>query len=504
MARTLIAWSDRGVAGPRPSHHTSRPKRDAGPIVRLLEQPESVGQYEAATILATPAGEAPARELVDALASHIPRVELRVVPLVDPSDFTALFKGLEPVVQEATRLDEVDVLLSSGTPQMQTLWVILVKAGLLRARMLQVIPAAFVPSVHPRAIREVRLDIAGFPEIRALRDEVARLRAHSRVLGSHIIGDSAPMRTLANRLGRVAPSELPVLIMGETGSGKELIARSVHQSSHRSAGPLITENCGALTESVLSSELFGHDKGAFTGAAHAKRGLFELAHGGTLFLDEVGELSPKVQVNLLRVLQDGTLRRLGSERQIRVDVRVIAATHRDLAGMVAEGTFREDLFYRLQGATLHVPPLRERLDDLEALVASFLETVDSRVRVKREVWDALRRYRWPGNVRELRAEVMRWHVFCDRWVRVEDLDPSIVGGDEGPAAAHREPVRTTLADAVTDAERVAIVGALTETEGNLSKAARVLQIDRNTLKRKIRKLGVTHSRWPSGRPVEIG
>jgi DNA-binding NtrC family response regulator len=503
MARTLVTWSDRGVAGPKPAHHGARPARDRGPVIRLVDQPELAGQYETAIVLATTAGLQPAKELVGELRDRIATVELMQVELRDPSDYAELFRALEPVVDRLARHRELDLLLSAGTPQMQTLWLILVKAGLLAARMLQVIPAAFVPSVHPRAVREVELDIDGFPEIRALRDELVRLRAHARVLGDHLVGHSAPMCDLANRIGRVAPTELPVLITGETGTGKELVARSVHDSSHRSAGPLITENCGALTESVLASELFGHERGAFTGAVHAKRGLFELAHGGTLFLDEIGELSPKVQVNLLRVLQDGTLRRLGSERSMRVDVRIVAATHRDLRAMVGDGSFREDLFYRLQGATLEVPPLRDRIDDLEPLVSHFLAEVGSELRVTRDAWRRLERYRWPGNVRELRAEVMRWHAFCDRWVRIEDLDPRIAEGAATPARAR--PVAAAvraLAEVVGDAERDAIEVALAETDGNLSRAARLLAIDRNTLKRKIRRHQIAYRGRAAGRPVE--
>ncbi len=469
--------------------------------MRLVEQPESAGVYAKALVLTSEAGEAPARALLDELSEHIADVELVTVALTDPSDYAELFAGLQSTLTTLSRLSAVDVLLSAGTPQMQTVWFVAIKAGLFAARMLQVVPADFVPSVHPKVIREVELAIEGFPEIRALRDELVRLRAHSRILGGGLVGDSAPMRALANRLGRVAPTDLPVLIHGETGTGKELVARCVHDSSHRASGPLITENCGALTESVLASELFGHEKGAFTGAAYAKRGLFELAHGGTLLLDEIGELSPRVQVNLLRVLQDGSLRRLGSETVIKVDVRIVAATHRDLLAMVREGTFREDLYYRLQGATLSVPPLRQRLDDLEPLVSHFLREVDSTLRITRDAWHVVGRYCWPGNVRELRAEVMRWHVFCDRWVRVEDLDPKL---SAAPTAATSTGVAEPrpLAAAVAEAERSAIDIALQHSDGNLSQAARALAIDRNTLKRKIRSLGIAHRRVPRGRPSQ--
>jgi transcriptional regulator with GAF, ATPase, and Fis domain len=171
---------------------------------------------------------------------------------------------------------------------------------------------------------------------------------------------------------RVAASNASVLLVGETGTGKELVARTIHRLSERVAGPFIAENCGAFSEGVLASELFGHERGAFTGAAARRRGLFEQADGGTLFLDEIADTSPRVQVSLLRVLQEGTLRRVGAEQPITVDVRVIAATHRDLSALVAKGEFREDLYYRLCGATVRVPPLRERLGDLEGLVRHFL------------------------------------------------------------------------------------------------------------------------------------
>jgi DNA-binding NtrC family response regulator len=208
-------------------------------------------------------------------------------------------------------------------------------------------------------------------------------------------------------------------------------------------------------------------------------------------------------VNLLRVLQDGTLRRLGSETSIRVDVRIVAATHRDLLAMVREGSFREDLYYRLQGATLPVPALRERKSDLKALVTHFLGELGSGLRVTRECWQLLEAYTWPGNVRELRAEVNRWHVFCDQWVRPADLDPKF----STPSASSRGPAATVattepLAKAVALAEREAIATALSAAKNNLSRAARILAIDRNTLKRKIRKHEISFRALPTGRPAD--
>lgn len=510
--RLLLTWSDRGVDGPPPSHHKDRGSADRGPVLRLLEHTERRHRYHRALVLTAARGEARAHGLAAEMAEQIASVEVRALSLEDPSDYAALFAQLSPLVAELGPLAQagwqIDVLLSAGTPQAQTLWVIFVKAEMLRARMLQVIPAAFVPKPHPKAIREVQLDIEGFPEIRGLREEVARLRAETRARRATVIAQSEPMRALMTRVGRVAPSELPVLITGETGAGKELIARALHEGSPRAAGPFIAENCGALAESVLASELFGHEAAAFTGAHKAHRGLFEQAHGGTIFLDEVGELSPQVQAMLLRVLQERALRRVGGERTIAVDVRVIAATHRDLAQMVAARTFREDLYYRLSGVLLRVPSLRERTADLPSMIRAFQGEL-SQGKAQRPLtitpaaMRSLAAYAWPGNVRQLRSEVHRWSVFCDREVDVDDLSPEIVGAAPPPAARSSAPPAPApapaaghlaavepLAEAVQAAERAAIERALAVHAGNLARTASALKIERNTLKRKLRSFGL--------------
>jgi DNA-binding NtrC family response regulator len=528
--RLLVTWSDRGVDGPAPSHHQTRAAADRGPVLRLLEHTERRHRYARALVLTVPRGEPRARALATEMAAHVPEVEVRALAVEDPSDYAALFAALTPLVAELSRGEswEVDLLLSAGTPQAQTLWVIFVQAEMLHARMLQVIPAAFVPRPHPKAIREVRLDIEGFPEIRVLREEVARLRAETSATRSTVIATSEPMRALMTRVARVAPSELPVLITGETGAGKELIARSLHQGSPRAAGPFIAENCGALAESVLASELFGHEASAFTGAGKAHRGLFEQAHGGTIFLDEVGELSPPVQAMLLRVLQERVLRRVGGERSIPIDVRVIAATHRDLAQMVAARTFREDLYYRLSGVMLRVPSLRERTGDLPAMIRAFQQdTAPGRgarlLPVTAAAMRVLAACAWPGNVRQLRSEVHRWAVFCDHHVDVEDLSPEILGSQLSPtppsstttpssyrpraaaidaaptslAPSAATPASTSaatsirpLAETVEAAERAAIERALAAHQGNLARTASALKIERNTLKRKLRSFGL--------------
>lgn len=493
----LITWSDRGATGPIPSYHGRRPDTDPGPILRLLTRWESCPAYDAAWVLTTPAGEARARTLCKQIEQRAGKATCCVLPIEDPSDHEQLFQALGPLLQRIDRRHPSDrwhrdVLLSAGTPQMQTLWVILVQAGLLGARMLQVIPEAFVPKPHPSPVREVRLEIEGFPEIRALRDEVRRLRAEVSWNGKEIIAHSEVMRSLQSRAQRVAASDLPVLLAGETGTGKELLARAIHEASARASGPFIAENCASLSEGLLASELFGHEAGAFTGATGRKRGVFELAHGGTLFLDEVGDMPLTVQAHLLRVLQEGQLRRVGGESAVRVDVRLITATHRDLRSLVREGRFREDLFYRLHGATLELPALRNRAEDIPILIDHFLRRVPParKLDVRPRVIEALGRYSWPGNVRELRAEVMRWKVFCQDRVELDDLSPEILA----PRASESVPgapdagagvAIPTLGQAVRATERQLIEQALHAHNGNLSRAAAALGIDRHTLKRKM-------------------
>jgi two-component system response regulator AtoC len=475
-APLLLTWSDRAPER-RPGHHGARPAADRGPVLRLLA--ESPVRYGTLWLLATADNLRSTEVLAEEARAFVPDVYIHVVTLSDPSDYEQLFTTVRPVLA-ALPGGPVDVLLSAGTPQAQATWLLLVKAELLRARMLKVVPAAFVPDPHPHPVVEVRVDFAGFPEIRALREEIGRLRA--RVAPHGLVGESLPIVALRARLDAVARSDVPVVVHGETGTGKELVAEAIHKASPRAKGPWVAENCGAFAEGVLQSELFGHERGAFTGAAGRRRGLFEVADQGTLFLDEVGEMPLSTQATLLRVLQDGTLRRVGAERPIRVDVRLVVATHRDLAARVRDGTFREDLYYRLRGATLEVPPLRARVGDLELLVSHFL--AGRQLSPTPAVWRALRAWNWPGNVRELRAEVLRWGVFCEDRVTLADLSAELRGEDTREEPSEARAVRP-LANVVAEAEHAAIAHAMSVTEGNLSQAARALGIDRNTLKRKL-------------------
>jgi two-component system response regulator HydG len=277
-----------------------------------------------------------------------------------------------------------------------------------------------------------------------------------------------------------------VLITGETGTGKEVVARAIHDDSPRARAPFVRVNCGALADGVLESELFGHEAGAFTGALRTRRGRFELAHGGTIFLDEIGDLPARTQVALLRVLQEREIERVGGATPIKVDVRVIAATHRDLLGLIATNSFREDLYYRLNVIPIDVPPLRERRDDIAALVEHFVvKHAAQRSRVPRlhpDVVPRLREYDWPGNVRELENLVQRALVLAvNEWITVEDFCFTLPAPAPGPSDV-REEARAHEAEAL----RKVIVAH----GGNLSRAARAVGVPRTTLVSRAKRLGL--------------
>ena len=309
---------------------------------------------------------------------------------------------------------------------------------------------------------------------------------HGRAGTDCLVGNSAPMLAVRAALYKFAPVDLPVLVTGETGTGKELAARALHEMSSRRGRPFIAVNCGALPATLVQSELFGHEKGAFTGATARRVGLFEAADGGTIFLDEIGDLPLDAQTNLLRVLQEGTLERVGSHHTIRIDVRVVAATHVDLEEAVAQGRFREDLFYRLDVLRLHMPPLRERGDDVELLAKHFLAAFREQHRVRARGFDAsarrqLRAHAWPGNVRALLHRVRRAAVVCES----ELIDAASLQLHESAAAAavHGDG----LDDVRVQAEREAILATLRESGFNVSECARRLRVSRVTVYRLCRK-----------------
>ncbi|MCW5789304.1 MAG: sigma 54-interacting transcriptional regulator [Polyangiaceae bacterium] len=304
-------------------------------------------------------------------------------------------------------------------------------------------------------------------------------RAHPELVGS-----SPAMTQLIERIRKVAETELPVLILGESGSGKELVARAIHQDSPRAARALVVENCAAVPETLLESTLFGHVRGAFTGADRARPGLFELADGGTLFLDEVGEMSLGMQAKLLRVLESGEVRAVGSSRTQRVDVRVIAATHRDLVARVREGSFREDLLYRLDVLSLRVPPLRERKQDIRELAAHFIARSPSAARLSPAALRLLEAYPWPGNVRQLENELLRALVLGGDPLTPEHFSAEL----SEQRAPDSDTPNPTLKEAMTRLQRRLLEEALTAAHGNQSEAARRLGVSRYGLQKMLRRL----------------
>jgi DNA-binding NtrC family response regulator len=302
----------------------------------------------------------------------------------------------------------------------------------------------------------------------------------------HMVGTSTVMRALFNDIRKVAASSAPVLITGESGTGKELSARAIHERSSRAKGPFVAVDCGSIPQTLIQSELFGYEKGAFTGAAQRRSGRIEAAHGGTLFLDEIGDLPLDLQGNLLRFLQESTIQRLGSTRPIEVDTRVVAATHVDLEAAVKAGKFREDLYYRLNVLRLNVPPLREREGDVEVLAKYFLaqflkESKKKVIGYTTRALDAMRKHSWPGNIRELINRVRRAIVMCDgHWIMPRDLDLESVAAVQETFVLHLNKAREA-------AERKALAEALKMSDQNYSAAARMLGVSRVTLYRLLEK-----------------
>ena len=327
---------------------------------------------------------------------------------------------------------------------------------------------------------------------RALRRENENLRAQLRERYSlpGVIAQSEAMQSVLALVARVAPTDATLLIQGESGTGKEVIAKAVHHGSTRAARPFVAVNCGAVPEALLESELFGYVRGAFTGAAGSKLGLFEEAHSGTLFLDEIAEMPPPLQVKLLRALQSGEIRRLGTTQATTIDVRVIAATHGDLATLIGQGSFREDLYYRLNVIQMSLPPLRERREDIPALAEHFLTQSGNKLgrtlRLSPGALERLLRYAWPGNVRELENAIERAAILArSEIVEPDDLPPHVaVGLQLGPSPALAG--QATLADA----ERMHILQTLERFGRNHSGAAEALGIGRTTLWRKLKEYGI--------------
>ncbi|MCL2191895.1 MAG: sigma-54 dependent transcriptional regulator [Treponema sp.] len=318
-----------------------------------------------------------------------------------------------------------------------------------------------------------------------LRHRQMEAELERKRLSQNMIGKSPAMRKVLDTIGRVAPTRASVLITGESGVGKELVADAIHELSPRKGKPMVKVHCAALSSNLLESELFGHEKGAFTGAVSRRRGRFELANGGTLFLDEIGEIDQNLQIKLLRVLQEREFERVGGEETVETDVRIIAATNRDLKAEIERGNFREDLYFRLNVVSLNVPPLRDRKDDIPIMAANFLKEFskdnDKAVEgINEKAYSRLHAYNWPGNIRELRNCIESAVVMCrGSLITEDDLPPAL------QSAGDEDWVRVPVNISLEEAEKIIIRGAVTYHKGNKSRAAETLGIGRKTLHRKL-------------------
>jgi DNA-binding NtrC family response regulator len=387
--------------------------------------------------------------------------------------------GIETLSQMRDRGAGAPVIMMSGKAQLNDA-VRAVKLGAFQFLEKPLSPEAVLVTV--RAALELNRTRA---ENRALQAELGRRAS--------LIGQGPAMQQVRALIDRVGPTDARVLITGESGTGKELVAAAIHAASRRRGRPFITVNCAAIPRDLVESEMFGHERGAFTGATERRLGRFELAHGGTLFLDEVGDLSAEAQAKLLRTLETGELQRIGAEATTRIDARVVAATNRQLEEAVKQGAFREDLFFRLNVFPIELPPLRERLEDLPALVAHLAERArpGHPATFTEEALAALSAYSWPGNIRELANLVERLTILSAPVVDLAAVRLVLRGGANSTSSdSSPQLVSRSLSEALEEYERTLISAALSQAQGNMAEAARILQTDRANLYRRMRRLGV--------------
>jgi DNA-binding NtrC family response regulator len=433
--------------------------------------------------------DAPFRQV---LAGELERLGYQTTTAASGADALRRFAELSPdLVLLDLRLPDMDGLevlrgvLASGSGAEV---IMLTGHGSIDTAVESIRQGAFDYVAKPCPLDELEVRLQRAAERRALRQRANLLERGLTPpdVGASFIGSSQPFRAVVDLIDRVAPTDTTVLVAGETGTGKEMAAKLLHGRSRRARRPFVAVQCAALQESLLQSELFGHERGAFTGADRAKAGLFEVAHGGTIFLDEIGEISQATQVNLLRVLDTSTFRHVGGTREIRVDVRVLAATNRDLLAMVRQGLFREDLYYRLSTVTITMPALRSRPADIDVLAAHFVRVLNERFGAARtlapETLHALRQHSWPGNVRELLHAIEHALVVCDGpEVRPVHLPGSVGAGQDRTARGTADAMPT-----LDELERMHIEEALRTAAAHRGRAARLLGISERNLYRKLR------------------
>jgi DNA-binding NtrC family response regulator len=391
--------------------------------------------------------------------------------------------GLETLTRMRDRGSTAPVIMMSGKAQL-TDAVRAVKLG------------AFQFLEKPLTLEAVLVTVRAALELNRTRAENRALHAELARRGT-LIGSGPAMQEVRALIARVAPTEARVLVTGESGTGKELVAAAIHEESRRKGRPFVTVNCAAIPRDLVESEMFGHERGSFTGATERRIGRFELAHSGTLFLDEVGDLSQEAQAKLLRTLETGELQRIGAEAVTRIDARVVAATNRRLDDAVSNGGFREDLFFRLNVFPIHLPPLRERLEDLPDLVAHLAERVRPRHAAifTDTALETLASYSWPGNIRELANLIERLSILSGPVVDAPAVR-QVLRGPSAPPLSSGSPTAQLgrpLNEALDEFERIFIGAALAQAEGNMAEAARILQTDRANLYRRMRRLGLEKS-----------
>ncbi len=401
--------------------------------------------------------------------------------------------------------DGISVLRAARERDPRTAVIVMTAYGTVESAVEAMKLGAFDFLQKPFDLDQLEVRVARAVDHGRLLREVSTLRAEraARWAPENIVGTSPALRAAVELARRVAPTRSTVLVTGETGTGKELVAGLIHHLSPRADGPFVKVNCAALPETLLESELFGHERGAFTGAERTRIGRFEQASGGTLFLDEVGDLAPATQAKLLRVLQDQQFHRVGGTRVIRTDVRIVAATNQDLASAIRTGRFRQDLYFRLNVIGIHLPPLRERAADTEALARHFLEQFASELTrpcrsFSAAAWQRIRLHPWPGNVRELRNVIERAVLLAEG----EQVEVDDVGLAETPALAGR--LRLDLPPEgipLSEVERSVVLEALRRTGWVQKDAARLLTVSRRKLNYMIRRMGITHPSWRRNRAV---
>jgi len=390
--------------------------------------------------------------------------------------------GIETLVKIKEAYPHLQVIMMSGHGTIETA----VKATKL---------GAYDFIEKPLSLEKVLLSINNALNYYQLEEEISLLRERDKDRYS-ITGDSKAIREMKEQMRIVAPTNAWVLISGENGTGKELVAHTIHRMSKRSNKPMVEVNCAAIPEELIESELFGHEKGAFTGATVMKKGKFDLAHEGSLFLDEIGDMSLKAQSKTLRILQEQKFERVGGSRTIQVDVRVIAATNKDLEGEIEKGTFRDDLYYRLNVVPIKVPPLRERLDDILPLAKDFMKSIylDANLEAKEfsdEAIEILEKYHWPGNVRELKNLVERLVIMCpNEVIKADDIPSPFRQEPEYPEKDESLMTIESFQEAKTQFEKAFIAKKLRQFKGNISQTAEAIGVERSNLHKKIKAYGL--------------